>query len=63
MNTRHMLVTIADYEHCVLRHGRIQKILSGGWGGGGGGVLTVFSHQRFSQRAVQTSLEKQLDPS
>ena len=37
--------------------GRIQKISSGG------GVLTTFfCHQRVSQRAVRTSLEKQFDP-
>ena len=42
---------------CIMQmHVRIQKILSG-W------VLTsFFSHRYISQRAVRTSLEKQLDP-
>ena len=34
-------------------HARIQKILSG---------ASIFSHQRNLQNAVQTSLEKQMDP-
>ena len=39
-----------------LTHRWIQKMLSGGWG------PDFFSHQLISQRAVQTSIDKQLDP-
>ena len=42
-------------------HTRIQKIMLGGGGGGGGSWQRFLSHQHISQRAVQTSLQKQLD--
>ena len=55
------MYTCADPENSIrgCTHGQIQKIPSGG-------ILTFyyyyfFSHQHISQRAVQTSLEKQLD--
>ena len=38
-------------------HARIQNIPSGG-----GVHETIFSHQRISQRAARTSLEKQFGP-
>ena len=42
-------------------HSRIKKIQSG-WGGGRGPDIFFLNHQCFSQRAVQASLKKQLDP-
>ena len=45
-----------------MQRGRIKKFCQGGGGGGGGHVNVIFSHQHISQRAVRTSLKKQLDP-
>ena len=42
-------------------HGRIQKISLGGGGALGDPDNVFFNYQRISQRAVGTSLEKQLD--
>ena len=45
-------------KQAMLGHGRIQKLPSGD----PGNILFCLSHQHISQRALQTSLEQQLDP-
>ena len=46
------------FSTVILLHAQIKKISSEV---GGGGVSCFFSHEYISQRALWTSLEKQLD--